>query len=81
MNVLHERPPIGFIATARNAVTPTVRLEKADRVVSFLVKYYENSSFFWTLSGAVNPSPIIGFRCQVSGFRPTLAFSLLTPDT
>jgi hypothetical protein len=32
--------------------------------ISDLVKYYENSSFFWTLSGVVKPSPSMGFRCQ-----------------
>jgi hypothetical protein len=32
-----------------------------------LVIYYENRSFFWTLSGVVKPSPSMGFRCQVSG--------------
>jgi hypothetical protein len=46
-----------------------------------LVKYYENSSFFWTLSGVVKPSPSMGFRFRVSGFRLAFAFSLLTPDT
>ncbi len=32
-----------------------------------LVKYYENSSFFWTLSGVVKSSPSMGFRFRVSG--------------
>jgi len=43
--------------------------------------YYENSSFFWTLSGAMKPSPSMGFRFRVSGVRPALTFSLLTPET
>ena len=34
-----------------------------------LVIYYENSSFFWTLSGVVKPFPSMGFRCRVSGVR------------
>ena len=51
------------------------------KVKTDLAKYYENSSFFWTLSGVVKPSPSMGFRFRVSGFRLALAFSLLTPDT
>jgi len=50
-------------------------------ISSYLVLYYENSFFFRTLSGVMKPSPSIGFRCRVSGFRLALAFSLLTPDT
>jgi hypothetical protein len=32
-----------------------------------LLIYYENSSFFWILSGAMKPSPNMGFRFRVSG--------------
>jgi hypothetical protein len=42
-----------------------------------LVIYYVNSSFFKTLLGVMEPSLSIGFRFQVSGVRPVLAFSLL----
>jgi hypothetical protein len=51
---------------------------------TYLIIYYENSSFFWTLSGVVKPFRRIGFRCSAEGgpgFRPALTFSLLTPDT
>ena len=37
-----------------------------------LVKYYENSSFFWTLSGVVKPSPSMGASVQLS-CNPTTA--------
>jgi len=46
-----------------------------------LIIYYEDNSFFWTLSGVLKPFRIIGFRCRVSGFRPALTFLLLTPET
>ena len=41
---------------------------------SDLVIYYENSSFFWTISGEMKISLHMGFRFQVSGFRPAFAF-------
>jgi hypothetical protein len=41
----------------------------SDRVI-----YYENSSFFWTLSGVMKLSPSMGFRFQ-AGSR------VFTPDT
>ena len=44
-----------------------------------LVIYYENRSFFWTLSGVVKPSPSMGFRCQVSGFRLNVRVSEKAP--
>jgi hypothetical protein len=41
------------------------------RILSFfpnadLVIYHENSSFFWTLSGAMKPSPSMGFPAYAS---------------
>ena len=48
---------------------------------SDLVIYYENSSFFGVLPGVMKSSAGMVFRFRVSGVRPALAFSLLTPDT
>jgi hypothetical protein len=54
---------------------------KLAELITNLVIYCENSSYFWTLSGMLKPFPSRGFRFRVSGFRPALGFSPLTPDT
>ncbi len=43
-------------------------MDMKDIKTTDLVIYYENRSFFWTLSGVVKPSPSMGFRTgKVSG--------------
>jgi hypothetical protein len=48
---------------------------------TYLIIYYENSSFFWTLSGVVKPFRRIGFRCRVSGVSSRKVRAGLKPDT
>jgi hypothetical protein len=42
--------------------------------ITDVVLYYENRSFFGTLSGVMKPSPSMGFRCQVSGWLSLIPY-------
>jgi hypothetical protein len=54
------------------SITPTLQYSNTPGITTDLIIYYENSSFFWTLSGVLKPF-------QRIGFRPALTFLLLTP--